>query len=59
MASLDALAIERKLDRIRSLGREELRLEWRRLYHSDAPKISRGHRRGRLIRTSDYPKTGY
>ena len=41
MASLDMLAIERELDRIRSLRRDELRLEWRRLYHSDAPKISR------------------
>src|SRR5205823_6836355 len=41
MASVDTPAIERKLDRIRSLGLEELRLEWRRLYHSDAPKISR------------------
>jgi len=35
-------AIERKLDRIRSLRLEELRLEWRRLYHSEPPKISRG-----------------
>jgi len=41
MASLDTVAIERELDRIRSLGREELRLEWRRLYHSEPPKISR------------------
>ena len=41
MASVDTRAIERKLDRIRSLGLEELRLEWRRLYDSDAPRISR------------------
>jgi hypothetical protein len=41
MADVNARAIERKLDRIRSLGLEELRLEWRRLYHSDAPRISR------------------
>ena len=41
MADVNIRAIERKLDRIRSLGREELRVEWRRLYHSDAPKISR------------------
>ena len=34
-------AIERELDRFRSLGVEELRREWRRLYHSDAPRISR------------------
>jgi Protein of unknown function (DUF2924) len=34
-------AIERKLDRIRSLELVELRLEWRRLYQSDAPRISR------------------
>jgi hypothetical protein len=30
-----------KLDRIHSLGLEELRLEWRRLYHGDAPRLSR------------------
>jgi hypothetical protein len=30
-----------QLDPIRSLGLEELRLEWRRLYHSDVPRISR------------------
>jgi len=41
MADVNTRAIERKLDRIRSLGLEELRLEWRRLYHSDAPRISR------------------
>ncbi len=41
MARVDKLAIERELDRIRSLGLEELRLEWRRLLHSDAPRISR------------------
>ena len=41
MASVDTPAIERELDRIRSLGLEELRLEWRRLYHGDAPRISR------------------
>ncbi len=41
MADVNARAIERKLDRIRSLGLEELRLEWRRLYHCDAPRISR------------------
>jgi hypothetical protein len=34
-------AIERELDRIRSLGLEELRVEWRRLYHSEPPRISR------------------
>jgi hypothetical protein len=36
-----APAIERKLDRIRSLGLDELRVEWRRLYHGDAPRLSR------------------
>lgn len=41
MASVNTRAIERELDRIRSLGLEELRLEWRRLYHSEPPKISR------------------
>src|SRR5438445_7600280 len=41
MADVNTRAIERKLDRIRSLGLEELRLEWRGLYHSDAPRISR------------------
>src|SRR5882757_4826909 len=41
MASVDMPAIERKLDRIQSLGVEELRREWRQLYKSDPPKISR------------------
>lgn len=41
MASADNDAIERKLDRIRSLSIEELRLEWRRLHGGDPPKISR------------------
>jgi hypothetical protein len=34
-------AIERELDRFRSLNREELRREWRRLYHGEPPHISR------------------
>jgi Protein of unknown function (DUF2924) len=34
-------AIERKLDRLRSLSLEDLRLEWKRLHDSDAPRISR------------------
>jgi hypothetical protein len=34
-------AIERELDRIRSLDVGDLRLEWRRLYHGEPPKISR------------------
>jgi len=34
-------AIEGEIDRIRSLGLEELRREWRRLYHSEPPRISR------------------
>jgi hypothetical protein len=41
MADVNTRAIERQLDGIRSLGLEELRLEWRRLYHTDAPRISR------------------
>jgi hypothetical protein len=41
VADVNTRAIERKLDRLRSLGLEELRFEWRRLYESDAPKISR------------------
>src|SRR5690242_6950532 len=41
MARAEKLAIERKLDRIRSLGPAELRLEWRQLYNADAPRISR------------------
>jgi hypothetical protein len=41
MASVDTRVIERELDRIRSLDLEGLRREWRRLYHSDPPKISR------------------
>jgi hypothetical protein len=42
MAGVNTGAIERKFDRIRSLGLEELRFEWRHQYHSEAPKISRG-----------------
>ena len=34
-------AIEAAINRIRSLGLEELRHEWRRLHHSEPPKISR------------------
>src|SRR5262245_45819421 len=41
MARSDKNAVERELDRIRSLKPAELRLEWQRLYHSDPPKISR------------------
>jgi DUF2924 family protein len=41
MVAMNARAIERELDRIRSLGLFELRLEWRRMYDSDAPRISR------------------
>src|ERR1700726_1908526 len=41
MASVDTRAIEGEIDRIRSLGREELRREWRRLNHSEPPRISR------------------
>ena len=41
MARVDTRAIERELDRIRSLDLEGLRREWRRLYHSEPPKISR------------------
>ena len=42
MGSTNTPAIERKLDRIRSLGPKELRLEWQRLCHSEPPKLSRG-----------------
>ncbi len=41
MVRVDTPAIERELDRIRSLDLEHLRCEWRRLYRSNAPKISR------------------
>jgi hypothetical protein len=41
MSRAHRAAIERELDRIRSLGLEEVRLEWSRLFHSDPPKISR------------------
>jgi hypothetical protein len=36
-----ARAIEGELNRLRSLGTQELRDEWRRLYHGDAPRLSR------------------
>ena len=41
MASMDSRAIEGEIDRIRSLGLEELRREWRRLNHAEPPRISR------------------
>ncbi len=41
MAGLGTGAIEGEINRLRSLDLEELRREWRRLYHSDAPRISR------------------
>ena len=41
MARANTGAIERKLDRIRSLGLGELRFEWRQQHHSEPPKISR------------------
>jgi hypothetical protein len=34
-------AIEGEINRLRSLGLEELRREWRRRYDSDAPRVSR------------------
>jgi hypothetical protein len=41
MASVDPRAIEGEIDRIRSLGLEELRREWRRLHRGEPPRISR------------------
>ena len=41
MVSMDTRAIEGEIDRIRSLGLEELRREWRRLNHGEPPRISR------------------
>ena len=41
MAMADTTAIERELDRIRSLGVAELRTEWRRLNRGAPPKLSR------------------
>jgi hypothetical protein len=41
MASVDTGAIEGEIARIRSLDLDELRREWRRLYHSEPPRLSR------------------
>jgi hypothetical protein len=41
MARVGRPAIARELERIRSLGLEELRREWRRLYQYEPPRISR------------------
>ena len=41
LGRMNTPAIERELDRIRSLGLEALRREWQRLNHSEAPRISR------------------
>ena len=41
MARQNTGAIEGEIDRLRSLDLEELRREWRRLYHGEPPRISR------------------
>jgi hypothetical protein len=41
MVGADSRAIEDEIARLRALAPEELRREWRRLYHCEAPKISR------------------
>jgi Protein of unknown function (DUF2924) len=41
MTRVDLDAIEGEIDRIRSLGLEDLRREWRRLNHIEPPRISR------------------
>jgi len=41
MPGIDAGAIGDEINRIRSLGLEDLRREWRRLYHAEPPGISR------------------
>jgi Protein of unknown function (DUF2924) len=41
MARQTTGAIEGEIDRLRSLDLEELRREWRRLYHGEPPRISR------------------
>jgi hypothetical protein len=41
MSSANKDAIERKLDRLRSLSVEDLRVEWKELHGGDAPRISR------------------
>jgi hypothetical protein len=41
MPGIDAGAIEDEINRIRSFGLEDLRREWRRLYHAEPPRISR------------------
>src|SRR2546430_16349720 len=41
MASVDTRATEGEIDRVRSLGLEDLRREWRRLSHGEPPRISR------------------
>jgi hypothetical protein len=41
MAGVDPRASEGEIDRLRLLGLEELRREWRRLNHSEPPRISR------------------
>jgi len=41
MARQNTGVIEGEIDRLRSLDLEELRGEWRRLYHGEPPRISR------------------
>jgi hypothetical protein len=41
MAGKDTRTVGGEIGRLRSLGLEELRLEWRRLHHGDPPRLSR------------------
>ena len=41
MAETDSQTIEGEFVRLRALGLEDLRREWRRLCHSEPPRISR------------------
>ncbi len=41
MAGRDTQALAGEIDRLRLLGLEELRREWRRLHHGDPPRLSR------------------
>src|SRR5580693_240466 len=41
MAGRDTRTVGGEIGRLRSLGLEELRLEWRRLHHGDPPRVSR------------------
>jgi hypothetical protein len=58
MAKAAPRAIEGEINRLRSLALEELRSEWRRLYHAEPPQISRDLVLGLGYRLQEFDQGG-